>query len=135
MNERTGQKLSSRKNSLSIIYQYTEKYQTVEIVSSTSRSHNTPLWVSVRFSLKRMCTPYCQSSGEFPNPVAEDEAWDKKALEMGGGNSHFSRGQASLDLTVIGGAGKTIDSGLPGWKQHQGLVPAYGERLGAQRCG
>ena len=83
----------------------------MEIVYSTSRSHNTPLWVSVRFSLKRIYTPHCQSSGELPSPVTEDEAWGKKALEMRGGSSHISGGQAFLDLTLIGSAGKTIAFG------------------------
>lgn len=79
----------------------------MEIISSTSSSHNTPLWVSVRFSLKRMYTPHCQSARKLPNPVAEDESF-----RNGRGSSHFPGVQASLDLTVIGGA--AIDSGVWG---------------------
>lgn len=58
-------------------------YQTIEVVYSTSRSHNIPLWVSVRFSLKGMYTPHCQSSGKAPNPFAEDKDWGKKSFRSG----------------------------------------------------
>lgn len=56
-------------------------------------------------------------------------------LEMGGRSSHVSGGQASLDLTVTRGAGKTMGSGVWGQGHCQGLVPAYAKRLRTQRHG
>lgn len=56
-------------------------YQTMKTVYSSSRDHNTHLWANVKFSLKRMYNPLCQSSGEQSNPVAEDKDWVKNSLE------------------------------------------------------
>lgn len=123
--------LSSRKNSLGIIYQHREKYQTMEIVYIKEP----------QYPLVGECEVFPEENIYSPLPVIWETS-QSCCRRWGLGQESFRNERRKLPhfwgtgfLRLDFDRKCWENHSLWGWGQHQGLVPAYGERLRAQRRG